>query len=1084
MHGSSRGRGGAPGTLSFRSSRFIDTHVGAEGKDPASSQIIGDRRIFISNDGKRLTERLDNISHKKRKLRLSPDALDDALANWVPVAEGDCDLTDISQLDAVSGGSTNSKKRKAYASSDDPMSDFPAVQQAFLEETVWMHGLGYSCRAQRCALCQCVVGLGAGEDGRAKRFFRCGDCGVFLQCQKCCLERHAFTPLHFLEEWNGDFWERTTLQDLGLVYQLGHEGMRCKYPHPFTRSLTVVDTTGIHEINYRFCACTRSDKSSNLKQFLRNGWYPASFTDPDSCATFRVLDHFRHLNVIGNLNARDFITALERMTNATAKTGLHWVPDRYKAFLRMSRQYAFLQRLRRAARCHDPRGVVATKPGECMVNCWSCPFRGRNIPPDWESVSPKHRSQSNNPNSRYLFRLILAMDANFKMKNRIRAREHDDPSLGPGWGATCIAFAALTQKDTRNTTGLRVSGVGGVVCARHECMRPNGLGDLQKGERYANMDYILMSALAGFDGQELTLSYDIACQWKKNLETRMGRLPDALQLDLDAIDLDTGLPVWHALAHEDLCATLNSLNYIRGVGRSDGEGVERLWAWLNGCSYQTKEMGLGNRVDTIEDKLDAHNFLKNLADALRRKLIVAIAERTRQVAAFKEINKSIPAQKRAEWQEKIDAFLADRSRPSPYAHANTNGPTEAEIRASLKNEEQQQAKDGRAPLHATSVTAFLAAGLQLEETQRRIKAELALRNLTADRESKIHEYRIAFMAKLRKFRELQVVYTPGAVRALAAEEGKREADLPAPNPESIRLWMPSELSAAERNGTGCQWNVVQMESALREGQCSNALVVIRNLLHCKRYLITFRNDNLAGQKKTTRSHTIMEQLGQRVDVDACKYRDARVALTRLNGAEFRPELRDLKPGDLVLEGEEARDPGEAARSDREAVKRLAKITGGTHGQPMRNDASAKKPAGVSWIWMSPGALDDSEESLHESLRVEWSRAKARKNRWEEEVELLREEMRRVLRYLDWEQGRWAALKVDSAGQTDVTPELRHGLQAYAAKQIALHRDLATLFREELGHPLEKATALTLAAGLEDESSGSLENLFTEGASNS
>jgi hypothetical protein len=27
------------------------------------------------------------------------------------------------------------------------------------------------------------------------------------------------------------------------------------------------------------------------------------------------------------------------------------------------------------------------------------------------------------------------MDADFKMKNRIRAREHDDPSLGPGWGA-------------------------------------------------------------------------------------------------------------------------------------------------------------------------------------------------------------------------------------------------------------------------------------------------------------------------------------------------------------------------------------------------------------------------------------------------------------------------------------------------------------------------------------------------------------------------------------------------------------------------------------------------------------------------
>ncbi|KAJ7804191.1 hypothetical protein B0H13DRAFT_1523584, partial [Mycena leptocephala] len=81
------------------------------------------------------------------------------------------------------------------------------------------------------------------------------------------------------------------------------------------------------------------------------------------------------------------------------------------------------------------------------------------------------------------------VDANFRLKNRIRKNEHDDPSFGSGWGylvedgpyrkhlaryvaekdvSTCIAFAALLQKDTRTTTGLRCSGVGGVVCARHE----------------------------------------------------------------------------------------------------------------------------------------------------------------------------------------------------------------------------------------------------------------------------------------------------------------------------------------------------------------------------------------------------------------------------------------------------------------------------------------------------------------------------------------------------------------------------------------------------------------------------------------
>ena len=29
--------------------------------------------------------------------------------------------------------------------------------------------------------------------------------------------------------------------------------------------------------------------------------------------------------------------------------------------------------------------------------------------------------------------LLVALDANFKLKNRMRANEHPDPPLGPGW---------------------------------------------------------------------------------------------------------------------------------------------------------------------------------------------------------------------------------------------------------------------------------------------------------------------------------------------------------------------------------------------------------------------------------------------------------------------------------------------------------------------------------------------------------------------------------------------------------------------------------------------------------------------------
>jgi hypothetical protein len=34
----------------------------------------------------------------------------------------------------------------------------------------------------------------------------------------------------------------------------------------------------------------------------------------------------------------------------------------------------------------------------------------------------------------FIKRVIVALDANFRLKNRMRPNEHPDPSLGPGWG--------------------------------------------------------------------------------------------------------------------------------------------------------------------------------------------------------------------------------------------------------------------------------------------------------------------------------------------------------------------------------------------------------------------------------------------------------------------------------------------------------------------------------------------------------------------------------------------------------------------------------------------------------------------------
>lgn len=44
-----------------------------------------------------------------------------------------------------------------------------------------------------------------------------------------------------------------------------------------------------------------------------------------------------------------------------------------------------------------------------------------------------------------------------------------------------------------------------------------------------------------------------------------------------------------------------------------------------------------------------------------------------------------------------------------------------------------------------------------------------------------------------------------------------------------------------------------------------------------------------------------------------------------------------------------------------------------------------------------------------ALRAEWCKARARARRWSEEVDLLLEEMRRVIAYHEWECARWTSL---------------------------------------------------------------------------
>jgi hypothetical protein len=162
----------------------------------------------------------------------------------------------------------------------------------------------------------------------------------------------------------------------------------------------------------------------------------------------------------------------------------------------MVRQWRHLKMLKRAGRGHDLGGVAATAEGECAVLCPACPHPGINLPNQWENVPEAQQ---------WLFALFIGLDANFKLKRKKVSSEKADPSLSQGWGyfvneenykaflgeygslpqerSTCSNYDAMAKANSKDVRFLDTTGAGTVDCIRHEMKRPNGVGDLQKGER-------------------------------------------------------------------------------------------------------------------------------------------------------------------------------------------------------------------------------------------------------------------------------------------------------------------------------------------------------------------------------------------------------------------------------------------------------------------------------------------------------------------------------------------------------------------------------------------------------------------------
>ncbi|KAF8333820.1 hypothetical protein F5887DRAFT_892938 [Amanita rubescens] len=895
-----------------------------------------------------------------------------------------------------------------------------SLRDASLDEILRHDGLGDFLGNTTCITCK--------EDAGT---FKCRDCcgGGRLRCRACIVRMHQDIPLHRIEKWTGRFFDKDSLQNLGLRVQLGHGGNPCPSPSPGPSTFTVFDTSGYHIVAIDYCACPRKDPIDKRTQLLRHGWFPATFSQPNTVFTFDCFDTFHEQTLQGKGNAFDFYHLLLRKTDSA---NLLDTVYRYKQFHRVFRVWRNLMALKRAGRGHDPAGIANTPAGSVSVECPACPHPGQNLPKGWELAG----------SLLYLYILYISVDANFKLKGKERGLK--DVDLLPGWGIyvdesayqkflsdyidqpeinTCESeHDAIARAQIRCTPGYAISGNGLALCSRHAVIRRNGAGDLQKGERYCNMDFIILSALVGITLPHVIITYDIGCQWSKNLTSRMAKFPEHMRLSPDT-KIDVAIPSWHINAHGEKCRRDFYLGYTPGAGRTCGEEVEVSWSHTNPLAPSVREMGPAARHETLDDHWNAWNFRKIVGFRMlfAKRFRDAAAMSAKHEVAFKEFSATFSTETVSKWLRMVEKWEKDPAKsPNPYQEP-AKVTTIQDVRLEIAREEGRRIAAGEVPRHVKVTTiGFFNMGFDIEDQQFKLKYELSATKKTSKELTDLQEKRTALVRRFQAWRPVQLSYMPPVSSLLPDDDTAPEYYA---NPESIAPLFPSSLPR-EILAHPDMRELAMHECRLRESQANDALVEIRRLRRIIQGFWHFKHVNVSGtgNRPNTRMLESYKQINYKLQWAVHRYRIAYRALLALDSdGSWSKQLKELRSDDIQGPGRNPDDP--------------------------LDSKTTKGRFEASWIWRVPRspaetAGNQTEEEFNKSLLAEWAQTRARMCRWQEELMIVQEEMRRVLAFFQWKASWW----LDQASHREtIDPSVKCGLSAYAHKQAAICLRMATRF---------------------------------------
>ncbi|KAJ7842077.1 hypothetical protein B0H13DRAFT_2239393 [Mycena leptocephala] len=855
----------------------------------------------------------------------------------------------------------------------------------YLDEMIRLEGRGSSDVYSTCGSC-----------GTVNPAYRCEHqtCyGPGMLCKECIVNMHAVLPTHWIQEWNGDFFERVGLSKLGLVIQLGHTpGSACMAMQRRKYKFTLIDVTGIHNVVVKFCEC--DSRVKHRQQLIRACWWPATARDPSTCATFGVLRLFQNVNSLGKISSFHFLCSLKLLSNAD---GLNPLPNRQRAFIHIVRQHRMMEMMKRAGRAHSNSGVGGTAQGELALPCRACLQPGKNLPDG------------------YKYFLFLAQDCNFRLINRNVSSETRDPIINDGLGyfcnreaykaflwnhtdkeeiSSCSGFQAMFLANAKRVKGLQTTGVRGVTCAHHNI--------------YANMDFILFSALLNSIILYLILSYNITCQYSKKFWQRM-----------------TGLP---AAMHIDPTKT-----------KTDGEDVEQNWDFTNGTAGSTKMMGPGGRHAFLEGLFAFHNWTRTVSyrKVFPQRMARDLKEGRKHKEALDTFTDLLNGErldlvpKWKDWVKDWESEKHTEGHGSPFElpQKNVEKVKNSQVRVGkeelarvLANEEPTRTGAGVEIERQQTPGTFIKLGLDIEDTQRILTIDLkAVMNPTPSQELDFVTQKTALVKRIACFRKLQRTYMPD-LRELW-EDNSRSA-------ETIKLFLLSELGEVSRKNV-CEIGLGALEEEMRLGELEETLQQLQRALQARGGMAYFRRRNITGQRALTWGMDVMRQITLRIHKAKLFYRYGRNAVLRLKGHG------DWEKKYQVLAEEDVRGVNKKATSEEEQVEneRLRALGEVVEGGIVAAGtvAAGEGSHTMSWIWYNT-KLGSTEAELVDALQVEWCKAYAHL-----------QEMHRTIEYGAWMAAEW---QIRATTRTTDSWALAEGLRAYALEHVKREEETCMLLTKQ------------------------------------